>query len=69
MRDQIPDYWTGEHAVTFVAFLDFVVDAVWARHGPAMADALRRQGQDATPLRIPDRLLDNDQDIDSLLPF
>ncbi|MBC8426159.1 hypothetical protein H8E07_18755 [bacterium] len=38
----IPDDWTAEEALTVVAFLEHLVDAVWAEHGDAMAEHSER---------------------------
>ena len=45
----IPDAWTGEQALAFVALLDRLSQAIWRAHGHEMAHYLERlhAGRDA----------------------
>ena len=45
---EIPDHWTGDEALTFVAFLEEVILAVWGIHGHDMAAQLRRAEEQST---------------------
>jgi len=65
MNFEIPDHWTGDEALTFVAFLEEVIQAVWSLHGHGMATRLRRAEEQSTlgycrcppamnPLYVPD---------------
>jgi hypothetical protein len=38
----IPDHWTPDEALSFVAFLEELIQAIWIEHGPLMARRLRR---------------------------
>jgi hypothetical protein len=85
MNIDIPDHWTGDEALTFVAFLEEVILAVWGLHGHAMATQLRRAEEQSTlgycrcppslnPLYIPDppdepESDDEQEDIDKDIPF
>jgi hypothetical protein len=46
----IPDAWTGEEALAFVALLDRLSQAIWRAHGEEMARCLERLhgGQNVT---------------------
>jgi len=46
----IPDAWSGEEALAFVALLDRLSQAIWRAHGDEMACCLERLhgGQDVT---------------------
>ena len=37
----IPDVWTGEEALAFVAFLERLSEAIWRAHGQEMERCLR----------------------------
>jgi hypothetical protein len=39
---QIPTHWSGEQALSMVAFLDELIRSIWSRHGEEMAEVLRR---------------------------
>ncbi len=38
----IPDAWSGEEALAFVALLERLSQAIWRAHGPEMARCLER---------------------------
>jgi len=42
MNCSIPDHWTGDEALTFVAFLEDIIQLIWDAHGAAMARQLQR---------------------------
>jgi hypothetical protein len=46
--------WSPEEALTFVAFLDGLIAAVWAMHGDKMA-AVLRQHVEAQPSAMANR--------------
>jgi hypothetical protein len=48
-RVNIPPQWTGEQALSVVAFFEDVIRAIWRQHGDRMA-----------PLLDPDRRLEPD---------
>ena len=75
MNLDIPDHWTGDEALTFVAFLEEVILAIWAQHGHDMAAQLRRAEEQSTlgycrcppalnPLYVPDPTDDPESDND-----
>ncbi len=39
----IPAYWTGEEALTTVAFLEEIIRAIWRAHGDLMSEVLLRE--------------------------
>jgi len=39
-RVTIPAHWTGEQAISVVAFLEDVIRAIWRQHGDDMAHLL-----------------------------
>lgn len=46
----IPDAWTGDEALAFVALLDRLTNAIWRAHGEKMAHCLqRREDQSSIP--------------------
>lgn len=44
----IPDAWTGDEALAFVALLDRLTCAIWRAHGDKMALSLQRREGVAT---------------------
>ena len=36
----IPDHWSGHEALSFAAFLERIIHAIWRAHGHAMAQRL-----------------------------
>ena len=38
----VPHHWSSEEALTFVAFLDQVAQAIWSLHGDGMMAVLNR---------------------------
>ena len=64
-QNDIPHYWSAEEALTFCAFLEDLISAIWKSHGPQMAKHLQkvRHLRDRFP---PDC---SDPDISNDLPF
>lgn len=61
-RVTIPAQWTGEQALSVVAFLEDVIRAIWRQHGDHMAHLLN-------PDREPQPELRPSSPIDEDLPF
>lgn len=38
----IPDVWSGEEALAFVAFLNRLIEAIWRAHGHKMGRCLEK---------------------------
>ena len=41
-KPPIPQYWSAEEALTFVAFLEDIISNIWSIHGHNMAMYLQR---------------------------
>lgn len=53
-RVNIPTQWTGEQALSVVAFLEDVIRAVWRQHGDHMAPLVATyRPPDTEPTSIP----------------
>ena len=39
----IPDVWSGDEALAFVAFLQRLIDAIWRAHGHNMGPCLEKK--------------------------
>lgn len=49
----IPESWSGEEALAFVALLDQLSQAIWRAHGAEMARCLENLHGSATPQEDP----------------
>ena len=50
----IPNQWTGQQALSTVAFLERVIDAIWRAHGPEMAvELVMPRPRQTTTRRLP----------------
>ena len=48
----IPDHWSGEEALVFVAFLEETICAIWRKHEHQMKARLLREERLRAPARI-----------------
>ena len=49
----IPNAWTGDEALAFVALLDHLICAIWRAHGETMADCLQQRDIHSSAPRPP----------------
>jgi hypothetical protein len=49
----IPQAWTGDEALAFVALLDRLTDAIWRAHGEKMSRCLQQRDVQASIYRPP----------------
>ena len=60
---RIPDVWTGDEALAFVALLDNLICAIWRAHGDKMANCLQHWDDHCKAPRPPADAAALDEDI------